>query len=184
MQESEKRLLAELNRGSQSAFHTIFVAYYPALCEYASFFVPDSDAEDLVQEFMVRLWENRAMLLVDASLKAYLFAGVRNRCLNAIRNRRCKRTIQTFLYERMQGLFDDPSDLFLADTTERIARAIDELPDNTRRIFEMSRFQDLPNREIADRLHVSVKTVEYHISQALKILRVKLKDYLCTILWL
>lgn len=182
MSEEDKSLIDRLHKGSETAFRELFAAYYAPLCEYASLYVSDGDAEEVVQAFLVHLWEGREGLCVESSLKSYLFAAVRNRCLNAIRDRRCKQAFQQFVYERLKDRFDNPDHLFLSDMQTRIAEAVQELPENYRQVFDMSRFGNIPNKEIAERLGVSVKTVEYYITQSLKILRVKLKDYLYILL--
>lgn len=178
MSEGDKSLIDSLHKGSETAFHEIFTAYYAPLCEYASLYVSDGDAEEVVQAFMVHLWEGRENLCVENSLKSYLFVAVRNRCFNAIRDKRYKQAFQQFVYDRLKDRFDNPDSLFLSDMKARIMEAVRELPDNYRQAFEMSRGGNITNKEIAEKLGVSVKTVEYYITQSLKILRVKLKDYL------
>ncbi len=178
MSEEDKSLVDRLHKGSETAFHEIFVSYYAPLCAYASLYVSEGDAEEVVQAFMVHLWEGRENICVESSLKSYLFVAVRNRCLNAIRDRRYKQAFQQFVYERLKDRFDDPDSLFLSDMKTRIAEAVQGLPEHYRQVFEMSRSGNSTNREIAEKLGVSVKTVEYYITQSLKILRVKLKDYL------
>ena len=84
----------------------------------------------------------------------------------------------TTIYDKLKDQFEDPDYYFINELTEHINKAIKELPDTYRDTFALSRFGELTNTQIATKLGVSVKTVEYRISQALKILRVRLKDYL------
>lgn len=107
MSEGDKSLIDSLHKGSETAFHEIFTAYYAPLCEYASLYVSDGDAEEVVQAFMVHLWEGRENLCVENSLKSYLFVAVRNRCFNAIRDKRYKQTFQQFVYDRLKDRFDN-----------------------------------------------------------------------------
>jgi RNA polymerase sigma-70 factor (ECF subfamily) len=175
---NEECLIALLNRGDRDSFKRLFDLYYSPLCEYASRYVSDADAEDLVQEYMISLWENRETLVIETSLKAYLFAAVKYRCLNVVRQHLYHERVHNLLYEKMKDRTTDP-DYYLANELAVMAhKAIDELPEGYREVFVRSRFGIATNVQIAEELGISVKTVEYRITQTLKILRVKLKDYL------
>ncbi|MDR2775648.1 MAG: RNA polymerase sigma-70 factor [Tannerella sp.] len=174
----EQCLITLLNKGDRNSFKRLFESYYSPLCEYASRYVSDVDAEELVQEYMVYLWENRETLVIETSLKAYLFAAVRYRCLNAIRQRLYRERVHNMLYEKMKDRTDDPDYYLANELAVMIRKAIDELPESYREVFVRSRFGIFTNVQIAKELGISVKTVEYRITQTLKILRVKLKDYL------
>lgn len=174
----ETLLLSRLANGEENAFEELFTRYYSPLCEYASQYIRDEEAEELVQDLMLFLWETREHLVIGTSLSSYLFTAVRNRCLNAIRKKLYHEQIHSKIYERFKELFEDP-DYYLADElSHHIRRAIEELPESYRPTFSLSRFGQKTNAEIATSLGVSVKTVEYRISQSLKILRSKLKDFL------
>ena len=174
----EQTLIDEIRQGSKDAYNQMFVQYYSPLCEYASQFVSDVDAEELVQEMMMYVWENRKYLAVEKSLKSYLFVSLKNRCFNAIRDRRSKERIHHLLYEKLKDQIEEPDYYMLNELALNIEKAIGELPEAYRETFKMSRFGEMSNATIAKQLGVSVKTVEYRITQSLKILRVKLKDYL------
>ena len=174
----EQALLEQLSGGSEYAYKDFFHLYYSPLCEYASQYVPDEDAEDLVQEFMITLWEQHEILVRVHSLKSYLFAAVRNRCMNFIEKENLRQKKHFRWYEEFKDKFENP-DFYLADDLmERIQKALADLPDTYREVFDRSRFTRKTNREIASELGVSVKTVEYRITQSLKILRIQLSDYL------
>ena len=170
--------LNEIRQGNKDAFNKMFVHYYPPLCEYATQFVSDTDAEELVQDMMLYVWENREYLAIEKSLKSYLFVSIKNRCYNAIRDRRAREQIHQLLYEKLKDQVEDPDYYILNELAVNIEKAIEELPEGYRATFKMSRFGEMPNVDIANKLGVSVKTVEYRITQSLKILRIKLKDYL------
>jgi len=174
----DKALLEKIRQGDKDAYHQMFVHYYSPLCEYASQIVSDADAEELVQDMMLFIWENRQYLVVEKSLKSYLFVSVKNRCFNAIRDRRSKERIHHFLYEKLKDQMEDTDYYMLNELAINIEKAIGELPDGYRETFRMSRFGEMSNEAIAKQLGISVKTVEYRITRSLKILRVKLKDYL------
>jgi len=148
------------------------------LCEYASRYVVDAEADNVVQEFMIWLWENHKTLIVTSSLKGWLFACVRYACLNVIRQQDNRRRVMNAYYETMKDRFEDP-DYYLSDELAReIRRAVDGLPQTYRETFVRSRFSAMTNVEIASELGVSVKTVEYRITQSLRILRQTLKEWL------
>lgn len=177
-------LLREIQKGNSNAYKEMFDKFYSPLCEYASLYVSDTDAEELVQDLMLYIWEAREHLVIESSLKSYLFIAVRNRSYNAIRSQQYKKRVHSVLYEKLKEQFEDPDYYMVDELAVKIQNAIEGLPDNYRETFEMSRFGELTNAQIATTLSVSVKTVEYRISQSLKILRVKLKDYLPILLFL
>ena len=153
---NDKELIEQIRKGDEKAFKQLFLTYYAPLCEYASQYVSDVDSEELVQDLMLFLWETRENLFIETSLQSYLFVSTKHRCLNAIKRNQ--------FHERIHD--------------QNIRKAIQELPDTYRETFILSRFGEKTNQQVAEKLGVSVKTVEYRISQSLKILRHKLKDYL------
>ena len=171
---NDDQILNLLQNGDRDAYKQLFLKYYSPLCEYASQYISDEDSEDL----MLFIWETRKMLIIGTSLKSYLFISTKHRCLNAIKKQLYHERIHNHIYEKIKDQFEDPDYYFINELTEHINKAIKELPDTYRDTFALSRFGELTNTQIATKLGVSVKTVEYRISQALKILRVRLKDYL------
>ncbi len=171
-------LLQGIQAGDSEAYKEMFYKFYSPLCEFASQYLSDSDAEELVQDLMLYIWESRTELMIESSLKSYLFVAVKNRSFNAIRNQQYKKKVHSVLYEKLKEQFEDPDYYMIDELATRIQNAIRELPDSYRETFELSRFGDMTNAQIAVTLSVSIKTVEYRISQSLKILRLKLKDYI------
>nr|WP_321522260.1 RNA polymerase sigma-70 factor [uncultured Macellibacteroides sp.] len=180
----ESVLLDELRRGSEIAYKQVFIKYYSPLCEYASQYISDDDAEELVQELMLFIWETRESILIESSLKSYLFIATKHRCLNFIKKNQYHEQVHSEIYEKLKDQFEDPDYYMLEDLSVQIQKAIDELPENYRETFALSRFGEQTNVQIAAMQGISVKTVEYRITQSLKILRVKLKDYLLVASWL
>ena len=174
----DNNLITLLQQGDRNAYKQLFIKYYSPLCEYASQYISDDDSEELVQELMLFLWETRENLVIETSLKSYLFISTKHRCLNAIRKNQYHEHIHNQIYEKIKDQFEDPDYYFVNELTENIQKAIENLPETYRETFAMSRFGEKTNVQIAEKLGISVKTVEYRISQALKILRLKLKDYL------
>ena len=101
MHYNDPQLLEELGNGNEQAFRQLFVTYYSPLCEFASQYVSDGAAEEVVQELMMYLWERREFLAIVGSVKSYLFMAIRNRCLNAIHRNRYKEITHSYIYEKL-----------------------------------------------------------------------------------
>lgn len=172
-----------LQAGDELAFDAIYKQYYRGLCAFASQYVPETECEETVQDTMMWLWENRAMLIPGLSLKSLLFTIVKNKCLNNLSHAQIKQQVHEKLYAKFQEQFEDP-DFYLGELMALASNAIRQLPDEYRIAFELNRFDNLTYNEIAERMGVSPKTIAYRISQALKILRGELKDYLPLLVWL
>lgn len=149
---------------------------------YAERILGDTEsAREITQELFLHLWAKEAPFPLSSSLKSYLFTAIHNRCLNHLRHLKVREQYQ----ELVQHEWNQPSispyfpDPFLA---AKINEAIDQLPDQCRRVFRMSRYQFLKNAEIAVELGISVKAVEKQIGRALKYLRESLKEYLPVVL--
>jgi RNA polymerase sigma-70 factor (family 1) len=181
---TDEELYQLIQKGVEKAFDTFFLRHYPALCSYANQFVDREDAEEIAQEIMIWFWENRTMPVWETSLISYLFKAVKNRCITLINRNDLKQRILQTLYEGDDHLFDDPDFYVVEELSQKIQSALEALPSNYREAFEMNRFQKLTYKEIASQLNVSSKTVDYRIQQALKQLRIDLKDYLPLILFL
>ena len=180
----ENNLIILLQQGDRNAYKQLFIKYYSPLCEYASQYISDDDSEELVQELMLFLWETRENLVIETSVKSYLFISTKHRCLNAIKRQLYHERVHSLIYDKIKDQFENPDTYFVNELTENITKAIEELPENYRETFKLSRFGEQSNLQIAEALGVSIKTVEYRITQSLKILRVKLKDYLPFIMFL
>ena len=175
----ESKLVFRLKEGDQTAFEILFRYYYPGLVVFASQITLDKDeAVEIVQDFFVRLWEKRSALKNKSSLKSYFFTSVKNRSLNYLK----KSEIQLQIIEQLKYLTENnplyEPDIFVeSELQEKIKGIISKMPARCGEIFVMSRFQGLTNGEIADKLNISKRTVETQITNALKILRIELKDY-------
>lgn len=178
-----KQTLLLLKSGQESAFDEIYRQYYRALCAFASQYVAKNEYEEIIQDVMLWLWENRRMLIPEMSLKSLLFTIVKNKCLNRISHEQVRQQVHEKLYLKFQEQFENP-DFYLGELMALASKAIRELPDEYRIAFELNRFDGLTYQEIAKQSGVSSQTIAYRISQALKILRVQLKDYLPLLGWL
>lgn len=175
-------LLAAIQRGEQKAFETLFRKYYPVLCAYGHRFVDVEDAEEIVQDSLLWIWENRENLIIESSLHSYLFKMIYRRALNKLAHIDAAQRADTRFYEEMQEMLQETDLYLIEELTQRIREAVAALPESYREAFVMHRFRDLSYKEIAEILGVSSKTVDYRIQQALKQLRVQLKDYLPVLL--
>lgn len=171
-------LLSNIRQGNEQAFNKLFRKYYPILCAYGHKFVDLEDAEECAQETMLWLWNNREVLIIQTSLSSYLFTCIHNRALNIISKKENKNFAENYFYQEMQALVTDTDFYQLKELNERIQHAIASLPPAYKEAFVMHRFKDMSYKEIAEQLDVSPKTIDYRIQQALKILRIELKDYL------
>lgn len=175
---SNEETLNRLKAGDESVFDAVYKQYYRGLCAFASQYVAETETEEIVQEVMMWLWENRSMLIPEMSMKSLLFTMVKNKCLNNITHNQIKQQVHEKLYAKFENQFEDP-DFYLEGELIALAnKAIRELPEDYRKAFEMNRFGHLTYNEIAERTGVSPKTIAYRISQSLKILRTELKDYM------
>ncbi len=149
------------------------------------------EAEDLFMESMITLWENRDKWKEESSLHALLLTIIRNKALNHLAHEqvrlRAEETINTHNLRELNLRIStleacEPDKLFDTEIQHIVRKALSKMPEKSRNIFVMSRYKDMPNKEIAEHLGLSVKSVEFHITKALKILRTELKDYLLSLL--
>ena len=142
-------------------------------------YIPEkSTCEDIVQNIFLKLWNDRKTLEIENSLKSYLLKAVRNYCLDELRHRRI--IDEHVAYELKSGSIDiDTTENYIlySDLCRQLKNALEQLPPQEREVFEMSRLENIKYQEIANRLNISVRTVEVRISKALKQLRILLKDF-------
>ena len=180
----ERFLLSAMQHGDLKAYGVLFRRYYPILCAYATRFVELKDVEEIVQDVMLWLWENRETQTFETSLSQYLFKTVYHRAINVIAHHYSQLRADTFFYENMQEMLQETDYYQLEELKRRIKEAVDALPPIYREAFVMHRFKNKSYKEIAEFLQISPKTVDYRIQQALKQLRITLKDYLPLIMLL
>ncbi len=176
----ESELIERLKAGDELAFELFFRFYYAGLVVFAGQIVFDSaDAEEIVQDFFVQLWEERSKLKRSDSLKSYLFTSIKNRSLNYLKSKGIKQRIHDHIKRQVEVDFLYDPDIFVTlELQSEIEKAIHKLPDRCREIFLKSRIDGTSNAEIAIELDISKRTVETQVSKALRILRTELKDYL------
>lgn len=174
----DHKLLSAIQTGSEKAFDMLFRKYYPALCAYSHKMVSLEDAEECAQDTLLWLWENRESVIIQSSLSHYLFAAVYHRSLNRISQQETKIRAEKYFSQEFQELILDAGLFQIEELQKQIQEAILRLPSSYREAFIMHRFHDMSYKEIAVQLNISPKTVDYRIQQALKQLRIELKNYL------
>ncbi len=176
-------ILSTIN--DKRAFKEIYTIYFIPLFHLSSHYLGDNDeAKGVVQDAFMKLWEMRAELNRNSNLRNFLFTLVKNNCLNILKRRQILlkhheniREIELrYQYESLSRINDNYMEL--DELKDRIDEAIKKLPEHCRIVFEMSRFEDMKNQEISEKLGITQKAVEARMTKALKILREELKDYL------
>jgi RNA polymerase sigma-70 factor (ECF subfamily) len=173
-----------IHSGDELAFDALFRAWYTPLVRYACSFTEGDleEAEELVQETFAKFWVQRSTLDVQHSAKAYLYRMVHNHALNRLRAHRTHDRYTDFQTRQMAQAYETPAED--PDLQHRVKTVLEKLPAQCRQVFELSRFEELKYREIADHLGISIKTVETHMGKALRIMRLELAEYLTLFLTL
>lgn len=192
MIQEEIEIIKQLKSGNERAYRYLFDRHYVLLCKIAAEYVKDDFiAETIVGNVIVSIWEKRESFEITTSLRAYLVQAVRNRCLNYLELKHVRKEVRLNDGSDAAGgidylaLADDSyplGSLLEKELEDEIARAIDRLPEECRRVFRLSRFEQLRNQDIAEKLNISVNTVKYHLKNALKRLSDDLSKYLIIIL--
>jgi len=177
--------LLGLTEGSEKAFRLIMDHWYLRLYNFANGYLDHAEnTKEVLQDVFLKLWDNRQKLAEQTNLNAYLFTLTRNRCIDLIRRERLMlqfRTDKQDEYLRLTENFDalsDPilDDLFALELQAEINRAVSGLPEQCRKVFIMSRTNGLKNKEISVSLELSEKTVESHLTKALKTIKLALEQ--------
>ena len=165
---------------AKSEFEDLFKTYFVGLSAFAQKYVKDIDsAKEIVHDVFVNLWNKRATIDPKKSLKSYLFTAVKNRCLNKIRDdKKFDTSIEDLDTVSNQFKAEDQDHLELAELEQKIHSILMQLPEKCRAVFILSRYEGKKYKEISQELNIAQKTVETHISKALKALRLGLGNYL------
>jgi len=168
-----------MDQSIEANFEELFKIYFKALHAYAFTFVKDElAAEEIVQNLFLKLWEKRCDLEIHSSIKAFLYRSVYHESLNYLKHQKVKLNYQ----QHQLYVMKNESEVIPTDNAKELERqiekALNRLPEGCRTVFQLSRFEELKYREIADRLNISIKTVENQMGKALKRLRVELIDFL------
>lgn len=184
--ELNKELLKRIKDGNEKAFQLVFNSYFPGLLAFTKEYVQDEEvAKNLIQESFLKLWEVKNELQNDSNIKAFLYQILRNKALNFLKAQKVRQKYEERLkykynesvlnYEALHQL--DFNSVTFKELSEIIEKVIQSLPPQCKKVFQLSRYESMKNREIADELGISVKAVEGQMSKALKKLREQLKKH-------
>lgn len=181
---TNRNLFKRLAERDESGFEQVYRLYFPRLFTYSLKIVGDKNqAKDVVQDVFIKLWENPEVLDKE-NPEAYIFKTVRNASLNAIRHLKAIDTLKIKVKERCEGdelyftdfMGSEPTQLIDKELQTNFENVLNSLPQKCREVFTLSRKEGLRNREIAEKLNISKKNVEKHISKALTIYRTSFAD--------
>ena len=191
MMSNEENLILWITKGEEEAIKYIFDLYYSNMCLYAFTFLKDHDsAKDIVEDIFIQLWLKAKTIDIKTSLKSYLFQSVRNNCIKLIRDQnRRKRAIRHYISYDPEIL--NPvsreypiSNLILGEIEEKVIKVFESLPPQCKKIFELSRFDNLTYYQISKELNISISTVKTQMSRAFQKFRKELIDYIPLIIML
>ena len=170
---------------SDKIIRQLFQNHFHHLSLFAFNYTHDfSQAEEIVQDVFVKLWQNFSNIKDRTNLKAYLYKAVKNSCLNYIRHRKTQQKYQSRI-DQSDLIVVNPAEnnLIQEETRDKIHRAVNKLPDHWKEAIILSKYDRLKYREIASMMGVSQKTVEKYISKALQFLRQELIDIICLLVF-
>jgi RNA polymerase sigma-70 factor (ECF subfamily) len=174
----DNEIMWRIRQGDINQFETLFRSSYASLVKYAKTLIKDHDtSEEIVQDLFFSLWQNKEKIKIESSLNGYLFRSVHNRCLHYIEHLKVvDRHVQEMTFDQGASAESPADQLQYKELQAKIARTIEKLPERCGQIFCMNRFEGLKYSEIAEKLSVSVKTVEANMGKALKEFRKALAE--------
>lgn len=183
----EPRQIMNVNEGLmlEEQFEIVYKSYFKGLHAYANSILEDFEqSEEMVQQVFLKLWERRKNIEINISVQAYLYRSVYNESMNYLKHEKVKQAHVSFVKHTTNEISDNHhKDIHTKELEINIRKALNKLPEQCRTIFQLSRFEELKYKEIAERLQLSIKTVENQMGKALKIMRTELAAYLPT-LWI
>lgn len=182
-----------MNNQDLTSFNKFVTGYQQRFTRFAFTYTHDEMvAEDMVIEAMMYYWENRERLPYDINVPAYVLTTIKHKCLNYLSRQQISQRVseeysQVYEWELQTRITTlesfEPNEIFTDEIQRIVDQTLEKLPEQTRRIFIMSRYENKSHKEIAEILGISTKGVEFHISKSTKELRQSLKDYLPILLF-
>ena len=177
--ENLAEILNQLRSDDQSVLKSLFQEHYKSVCRSIYRLVKDKAAvEDIAQDVFIKFWEKRHKLNITSSVAAYLHRMGTNEAISYLRRKKHFESEDVIEYSVPNQLYTAEDEMLQSELQQNITTAINSLPPKCRAIFQLSRFEELSNKEIAAKLDISVKTVENQMGKALRVLRGKLRGYL------
>ncbi|MGM9796752.1 MAG: RNA polymerase sigma-70 factor [Parabacteroides sp.] len=180
----ESQMLQAIREGDRRMYRLLFERYYPILCTYGTRFVQLEEAKEIAQDSLLWLWEHREEVTIESSLSGYLLSMVYHRSVNLLLQNQARLKAESRYLQAVKEMLNEENPIQFNELQQRVQTALCLLPDTYREAFMMHRFGNKSYKEIAELLQVSPKTVDYRIQQALKQLRILLKDYSPLLIWL
>ncbi|NII28637.1 RNA polymerase sigma-70 factor [Pseudoflavitalea sp. X16] len=183
----EQELIDLLKKGDADAFEKVFKTYFKNLHAYALYILKNSEsAREVIQQVFYKIWEKRVSLNIHTSMKAYLYKSVYNECMLQLKKKKNKEAYLSYILKQdanklAQGASEK---IETTDLEIRLQKALNELPEQCRTIFQLNRFEGLKYHEIASQMSLSLKTIENQMGKALKRLRIALAEFLPLIIYL
>ena len=176
---NQGHVLKELAKGNQQALETLFDYFYPRLYSFSQSFLKIEDGiDDILQEVFLKIWNNRENIKTSDTFNSYIFTITRNLLLNELRSRLNDQKKRESIFQlSVAGEYLSFEKVEYEELKEKLETIIDELPENQRIIFKLSRNEGLSHKEIAEKLSISTKTVEYHITQSINIIKSRLEAF-------
>lgn len=167
-------LFEKTKKGDQDAYHKLYKQFYAPLCIYALRYINDTEvSRDCVQDVFLKIWRDRESISVNYSIRAYLLNSIRNTCFNLIEKKRIHQTYEQHILNTY-STFNEEDLYSIEELSSMVDDILDSFPERQKEIFKMSRLENLKNKEIAEKLDISIKTVESNITKSLKTFSSKL----------
>ena len=175
---NELEIARRIRAGDAEAYSSVFRRYYEPLCFFAARYLHDIQAaEGIVQDVFVRLWESRETLGIQSSLKSYLYASVRNACLNHIKHENFSTSLDDEVERPDTAAAQPDIQVESAELAEALEKAMSALAPKCRQIFAMAKYDGLSYEEIAGILNISINTVKTQLKRALRSLSTSLQHF-------
>jgi RNA polymerase sigma-70 factor, ECF subfamily len=181
MELNDTHFIELLAKRDESAFEKVFKDNFKKLQSYAITIVGDENvAEEMVQNVFFKLWDRSEKINIQSSIAAYLYRAVYNESCNYLKHQKVKQGFLNYSKHAMSNISTEKASkkVLVTELEQRIKNALNDLPEQCRTVFQLSRFEELKYQQIADTLGISIKTVEAQMGKALRIMRVNLVDYL------
>lgn len=173
-----KAIVLSIERGNKDAFSLFYNFYWKRVYHFMSLYIKnESEIEDLIQDVFIKVWENRGELDAEKDPSNYLFILSRNTILNFLRKKNNSRKYTEIILNGIENYtkYNIDDDVEIKELELELSRLIDQLPERQREVFRLSRHKHYTQAQIADKMNISVKTVENHMTRALAFLKDKLQ---------
>ncbi|MDR6763682.1 RNA polymerase sigma-70 factor (ECF subfamily) [Flavobacterium sp. 2755] len=178
-------LIESLKNGDEQAFNYLIDTYHHKLCVYANSLVKNVyNAEDIVQNVFIKVWEQRTRLKPDHALKSFLYKLVYNEFIDLYRKNQSLFSLEKSYHDALNSVIQDEDAESFQRVLNVVNKEIQNLPPKCKEVFILSKKEGLTNIEIAEHLDVSIKTVEAQITKAFSILRLSLNEKIKNFLFL